>query len=96
MKSCKNSRPTFKLWAARTPHQLTAIDYTKHHAASEYSLILPQLDWQDQLQSDTRSKKAPLGPSTPAPWCDPFARNRHLWRGMGGKERTDCSLTTAT
>jgi hypothetical protein len=43
------------------------MDYTKHHAASTYSLILHQLDWQDQLQCDTRSKKVPLGPSTPAP-----------------------------
>ena len=34
------------------------MDYTKHHAASTYRLILPQLDWQDQLQGDTCSKKA--------------------------------------
>jgi hypothetical protein len=43
------------------------MDYTKHPAASIHNLILPQLDRQDQLQGDTRSKKAPLGPSTPAP-----------------------------
>jgi len=43
------------------------MDYTKHHATSTQNLILPQLDRQDQLQRDIHSKKALLGPSTPAP-----------------------------
>ena len=35
------------------------MDYTHLHAAGKHTLILPQLDRQDQPQSDTRSKKAP-------------------------------------
>jgi len=69
--SKKSRRLTTKLWAARIPHQLTAMDYTKHPVASTTLLILHQLDQQDQLQCDTRNNKTPLGPSTPAPcWVD--------------------------
>ena len=67
VRDCKGrDKLTFKLWAARTLHQLTAMDYTQHHAASEYNLILHQFDWQYQLQCDTRTKKTLLEPSTPA------------------------------
>jgi len=58
------------------------MDYTQYHAASTDNLILPQLDRQNQLQGDTRSKKAPLGPSTPAPDC---VKSRQK-RGRGCKK----------
>ena len=57
-----------KLWAARTLHQSKVMCFMKHDAAGKHSLILHQLDRQDQPQSDTRNNKTLLGPSTPAPY----------------------------